>query len=495
MLASGSTSTEHIRQEHARNVLLLSWEYPPRIIGGISTHVYHLSRSLASQGVSVHVVTCSFPGAPSEETVDGVRVTRVENSRLLQANFLLWIYHLNSQMISKTTELLETEKFDLIHAHDWVVGRAAVELKNRLGLPLISTIHATEIGRGGRLDGEYRRKVREIERLLVEQSDGIICCSNYMLDHIQHELSAANAKIHVIPNGVEVDRFKNNGGPQLFSAEVSEDRKIILYVGRIVREKGIFTLLEALDELRTRGKDVSLVFVGEGPLKEDLAKEVLRRRLSDRVKITGFVDQEKLVSLYNSCDAFVLPSHYEPFGMVALEAMASRVPVVVSDVGGLSEIVEDGVTGVKVPSSDPHALAEGILRVLDNQELSQRLKENAYRAVQERYRWDLIAEKTLEAYRTSSPRPQSSKAVEDAEFLSDPALLQFLLTMGATDGEGAVSAGDMASLIKSPETPVKLILGRQASLGYVSTKLGPDSSRVRYHLSPVGIIKACSDMS
>jgi len=169
--------------------------------------------------------------------------------------------------------------------------------------------------------------------------------------------------------------------------------------------------------------------------------------------------------------------------------------VVVSDVGGLSEIVEDGVTGVKVPSSDPHALAEGILRVLDNRELSERLKENAYRAVQERYRWDLIAEKTLEAYRTSSPRPQSSKVVEDAEFLSDPALLQFLLTMGATDGEGAVSAGDMASLIKSPETPVKLILGRQASLGYVSTKLGPDSSRVRYHLSPVGIIKACSDMS
>src|SRR5213594_1382155 len=474
---------------------MLTWEFPPRIIGGISTHVYHLSRALVEKGTSVRVITCDFPNAPAEEIIDGVPVSRVDSGRVPESNFLLWIYHLNSQMISKTTELFETERFDLIHAHDWVVGRAAVELKNRLGLPLISTIHATEIGRGGSLDGEYRRRVRDIERLLVEQSDGIICCSNYMLDHIQHVLGAVKTKIRVIANGVESSRFNDGRQPQLILTGISEDRKTILCVGRIVREKGIFTLLDALEELRKQGKDVSLVFVGEGPLKEDLVKEVLRRKLSDRVKITGFVDQEKLVSLYNSCDAFVLPSHYEPFGMVALEAMASRVPVVVSDVGGLSEIVEDGVTGVKVPSSDPHALAEGILRVLDNRELSERLKENAYRAVQERYRWDLIAEKTLEAYRTSSPRPQSSKVVEDAEFLSDPALLQFLLTMGATDGEGAVSAGDMASLIKSPETPVKLILGRQASLGYVSTKLGPDSSRVRYHLSPVGIIKACSDMS
>src|SRR6266498_142671 len=407
---------------------MLTWEFPPRIIGGISTHVYHLSRALVEKGTPVRVITCDFPNAPAEEIIDGVPVSRVDSGRVPESNFLLWIYHLNSQMISKTIELFETERFDLIHAHDWVVGRAAVELKNRLGLPLISTIHATEIGRGGSLDGEYRRKVRDIERLLVEQSDGIICCSNYMLDHIQHVLGSVKTKVRVIPNGVESSRFNGGRQPQLILAGISEDRKIILYVGRIVREKGIFTLLDALEKLRKQGKDVSLVFVGEGPLKEDLAKEVLRRKLSDRVKLAGFVDEKKLVSLYNSSDVFVLASHYEPFGMVVLEAMASRIPVVVSDVGGLSEIVEDGITGVKVPSSDPHALAEGILRVLENRELSERLKENAYRAVQERYRWDTIAEKTLEAYRTSSPMPQSSKAVEDAEFLSDPALLQFLLT-------------------------------------------------------------------
>jgi len=474
---------------------MLTWEFPPRIIGGISTHVYHLSRALVEKGIPVRVITCDFPKTPAEEIIDGVLVSRVDSGRVPESNFLLWIYHLNSQMISKTTELFETERFDLIHAHDWVVGRAAVELKNRLGLPLISTIHATEIGRGGSLDGEYRTKVRDIERLLVEQSDGIICCSNYMLDHIQHVLGAVKTKIRVIPNGVEASRFNNGHQPQPIPTGVSEDRKTILYVGRIVREKGIFTLLDAFEKLRKQGKDVSLVLVGEGPLKEDLAKEVLRRKLNDRVKLAGFVDEKKLVSLYNSSDAFVLPSHYEPFGMVALEAMASRVPVVVSDVGGLSEIVEDGITGVKVPAYNPSALAEGILRVLEDRELSEQLKENAYRAVQERYRWDMIAEKTIEAYRTRPAEPSPSSRAVDVEFLTDPALVQFLLTIGATDGDGAVSAGEIASLIKSPETPVKLSLGRQASLGYVSTKLAPDSARVRYHLSPVGIIKACSDMS
>src|SRR5256712_1211605 len=475
---------------------MLTWEFPPRIIGGISTHVYHLSRALVEKGTSVRVITCDFPNAPAEEIIDGVPVSRVDSGRVPESNFLLWIYHLNSQMISKTTELFETERFDLIHAHDWVVGRAAVELKKRLDLPLISTIHATEIGRGGSLDGEYRRKVRDIERLLVEQSDGIICCSNYMLDHIQHVLGAVKTKIRVIPNGVEASRFNNGRQPQPIPTGVSEDRKTILYVGRIVREKGIFTLLDAFEKLRKQGKDVRLVLVGEGPLKEDLAKEVLRRKLNDRVKLAGFVDEKELVSLYNSSDVFVLASHYEPFGMVALEAMASRVPVVVSNVAGLSEIVEDGITGVKVPVSDSRALADGILRVLDEREFSAQLKENAYRMVQARDRWDMIAEKTIEVYRTSSAKPSPSpRALEDAEFLSDPALVQFLLTMGATDGEGAISAGEIASLIKSPETPVKLSLGRQASLGYVSTKFAPDSSNVRYHLSPVGIIKACSDMS
>ncbi len=478
------------------NVLMLTWEYPPRIVGGISTHVYNVSKSLVRRGISVHVITCSFPNAPAEEVVDGVHVLRVQNSQLLQGNFLLWIYHLNSQMIKRGIELLKGEKFDLIHAHDWVVGRAALELQNQYDIPLISTIHATEVGRGGSLDDDYRRKVRDIESLLVQKSEGIICCSDYMVQHIRRELGAPDAKIHLIPNGVDISRFNGPFQPgQALNGLPAKDKRIVLYVGRMVREKGIFTLLDAFEELRKQLKDVSLVFTGDGPLREDLAKEVLRRGMGGEVHFTGFVDEPTLTSLYKSSAAFVLPSYYEPFGIVALEAMASRAPVVASDVGGLSELIQDGVTGLKVPAADPHALAKGLLRVLEDAAFADILRENAYRSVQNKYHWELVADKTIETYNLVSAGSPRSTASRDETFLGDPTVLTFLLTIGATDKEGAKSAREISSLIEAPETHVKQILGRQASQGYVLTTLDQERTDVRYLLSGTGIIKACSEFS
>ncbi|HYY91650.1 MAG TPA: glycosyltransferase family 4 protein [Candidatus Dormibacteraeota bacterium] len=484
-------STNHlVAQDRVKNVLLLTWEYPPRIVGGIATHVYHLSKCLAKDGISVHVITCAFPNAPMEEIVEGVYVHRVDENRLLQPNFILWIYHLNSQMIERANQLSQTEQFDLIHAHDWVVGRAAVELKNKMHIPLVSTIHATEIGRGGNLEDDYRKKILEIERLLAKQSQMIICCSNYMLDHIQNRLGAHSDNLRVIPNGVELSRFNNQN-----NSVGEHEQKTVLYVGRIVREKGVFTLLEALAELRSRGKNVRLVFTGEGPLKKDLAREVLRRRLNDHVVFTGFVDEEKLVGLYASSDCFVLPSLSEPFGMVALEAMASRIPVVASDVGGLAEIVENRVTGIKVPPGDPHALADSIQQVIDDQQLAERMKQNAFRMVQEGYRWDMVAQMTIEAYQLAFSKPATQLTSGNEEFLSGSALLQLLLAAGASSAEKGLAAGEIASQLNSSDIPVKLILGREASQGYVSTEIDDGSSNVLYHLTPIGIIKACSEMS
>ena len=478
------------------NVLMLTWEYPPRIIGGISTHVYNVSKSLARRGVSVHVITCSFPNTPAEEVVDGVHLLRVENSQLLQGNFLLWIYHLNSQMIKRGAELLTGGKFDLIHAHDWVVGRAALELRNRYDVPLISTIHATEVGRGGPLEDDYRKKVQDIERLLVEKSEAIICCSNYMVDHIRRDLGALDGKIQVIPNGVDVSRFNGAAKPgQALTSLPVKDKKIVLYVGRMVREKGIFTLLDAFEELRKQRKDVNLVFTGDGPLREGLEREVLLRGMSDDVHFTGFVDEQSLILLYKSSAAFVLPSYYEPFGIVALEAMASRAPVVASDVGGLSDMIQDGVTGLKVPAADPHALAKGLVRVLEDAALADLLRENAYRSVQEKYHWDLVADKTIETYNAASARLPRSGIAGDETFLADQAVLTLLLTTGATDREGAKNAREIASLIEAPEASVKQILGRQASRGYVLTTLDQERQDVRYLLNGAGIIKACSEFS
>ncbi len=475
---------------------MLSWEFPPRIIGGISTHVYHLSKALAARGISVHVTTCDFPKAPAQELVNGVHVSRVDSGQVPQANFLLWIYHLNSQMIRRGKEILKAENFDLIHAHDWLVGRAAIELKDHYDTPLVTTIHATETGRGGTVDTTYRKKVHDIERLLVQHSERVICCSNYMVHHIQHNLEVPAGKIHVIPNGVDLSTFNNSDRSGSVRTKLGlGEGKIILYVGRIVREKGVFTLLDAFVDLRKQGKNASLVFVGDGPLRENLAREALRRGMKEHVHFTGFIDEPSLVDLYRSSDVFVLPSLYEPFGIAALEAMAAHTPVVVSDVGGLSEIVEDGVTGVKVPHGEPMPLAKALIRVLEDDAFASQLKQNAYRSIQARYGWDLVAEKTLEAYSLVTSQAPSPTTATDEDFLTEQGLLHFLLTMGATGKNVAKSAGEIASLIKAPEIPVKLILGRQASRGYVSTTFGPDLPDVKYHLSEAGIIKACSDLS
>lgn len=477
-------------------VLTLSWEFPPRIVGGISTHVYHLSRALCNNGTAVHVITCDFPGCPPEEVVDGVRVSRVDISRVAQGDFLLWAYRMNSLMIERAAEILENLSFELIHAHDWMVGRAAIELKNRYHIPLITTIHATEIGRAGGVDNTQRKKIHNIERLLVCNSEAVICCSSYMARNVQKNLGVSTDKTHVIPNAVDVSRFDVIPESGAIRKKLQRgERKLVLYVGRLVREKGLQTLLDAFEILLKENIRARLVIVGEGPVKEELMEKVLSNGMHDHVHFTGFVDEASLVSLYKSSDVFVLPSLYEPFGIVALEAMASGVPVVVSDVGGLSEIVENGLNGLKVPAADSKSLAAALQLVLQDSTFAERLRNNAYQYVHEKFDWNYVACKTLEAYRATVRTNPSSAAVSHEDFISDNGVLHILLTSGAAAREGAKSAREIAAMIGAPEVPVKLMIGRQVSHGYVSTLLATEFPEVRYHLSETGIIKAYSIFS
>lgn len=471
-------------------VLMLTWEFPPRIVGGIATHVFDLSRALAAQGVSVHVLTCDFPNAPAEEIIDGVRVTRVDAGRFPQSSFLLWIYHLNSKLVECAEALLKTEHYDLVHAHDWLVGRAALELKARHDLPLVTTIHATEMGRGGALDNEYRTKVHVAERLLAKSSERVICCSQYMVRHLKETLSIPADAIDVIHNAVDVARFRTNGQPNPF-----EDGRTILFVGRLVNEKGVQTLLKAFSILRRNGSDASLVVVGDGPMKTDFTRDALSLGLDGSVRFTGFTDPAVLISMYRSSDVVVVPSLYEPFGIVALEAMAARTPVIVSDVGGLAEIVEDGQTGLKVPPGDPDVLALALDTVLHDPGYADKLRQNAYRVVGTRFTWDGVAAKTRTVYRmaVAQPRVPAAPLTEDA-FLDDVSLIQFLLAVGATKSDAGLTSKEIASKVAAPNERVKLVLGWLVSDGYVSTAAAAGPA-VRYHLSETGIIKACRGLS
>lgn len=502
-------------------VLILSWEFPPRIIGGLSTHVYHISRALSFRGAIVQVITCDFPNVQCQQTIDGVQVLRVNSSGISEKDFLLWIYFMNSLMIEKASKILDKDQFDIIHAHDWMVGRAALKLKNYYNIPLVTTVHATEIGRGGGNLYHYHQKIiHYVERLLISHSERVICCSNYMSYHIKENFGISNDKIHVIPNAVDILRFHSAPSHCQVIANlrqrynISSDEKVILYVGRLVREKGIYTLIDAFEMLwRRKMINLNLVIVGEGPIKESLMTEVRNRGLQKHIHFIGFIDEVTLTALYRSSDVFIVPSLYEPFGIVVLEAMASGVPVVVSDVGGLSDIVENGVTGLKFPSGDSDSLVAAIRCVLEFPSVAEHLKLNAYDYIVKRCNWDLVAEKTLQTYNQAmledrilstayNNNIQVSAAVRDEDFLTGQGLLRLLFTLGATKKEGSKTAQEVADFLGASEISVKLILGELASKGYistiiVSTMIDPESTavEVRYHLTERGIISACADFS
>src|SRR2546422_5286487 len=481
-------------------VLMLSWEFPPRIIGGISTHVYHLSKSLVCKGNTVHVLTFDFPNTQPEDVVEGVSISRVESAGVSQTDFLLWIYSMNSLMIERGKRLLRDQAFDLVHAHDWMVGRAALELNKSSGIPLVATVHATEIGRRAGLYDDYQRKIHEIEQLLIQYSEQVICCSQYMLRHLKVNFGAPPDKISVISNGVDMSQFdseKNDGRElrQKLSLGTRPAEKVVLYVGRLVEEKGLHTLIEAFEILNQENVGATLIIAGEGPIKEELMTEVRQRGLEEVIRITGFVDEATLIALYRSSNIFVLPSDYEPFGISVLEAMAARIPVVVSDVGGLSEIVEHGVTGLKVQPRDPVSLAASIRRLLEEESLARELTQKAYLMAGERYRWDHAAESTLRVYERASSEMLKFGAVPDEHFLTETSLTNLLFTLGATNSKNARSAGEIADVVKAPSRPLKLILGNLSSNGYLANLLDPESHEVRYHLSDKGIIKACASFS
>jgi len=381
-------------------VMMLTWEFPPRIIGGISPHVYHLSKNLAAKGVKVYVVTCDFPGAPYHETIDGVEVFRVDSYRNPAPDFASWVYLMNMNMQREAAAIVKKlDGVDLFHAHDWLVANASIGLKHVFRRPLLATIHSTEIGRRNGLHSDYERMIHETEAWLTYEAWRVICCSNYMLSHVKWAFGLPEDKLVMIPNGVDVKEYeRGNVDPDQFRRRFAlPEEKMVLFVGRLVYEKGVHVLINAVPKILKK-VNAKFVIVGNGYMKDMLSEQIKRMGLAHKVLFTGFVDDETLRNLQKCADVCVVPSLFEPFGIVALEAMAAKTPVVVSDTGGLSEIVEHDVTGVKVYPDNPDSLAWGVTRVLLDEDYANRLRENAYRAVLEKFNWERISQQTKSVY-------------------------------------------------------------------------------------------------
>ena len=383
-------------------VMMLTWEFPPRIIGGISPHVYHLSKSLAKNGAKVYVVTCDFPGAPQHEVVDGVEVFRIDSYKNPSPNFATWVYLMNMNMQKEAAAIVNSlgGKVDVFHAHDWLVANAGIGLKHVFRKPLLATIHSTEIGRRDGIRTDYERMIHETEAWLTYEAWKVICCSNYMVSHVRWAFGLPEDKLIMVPNGVNVQEYATNKNADLsqFRRKFAlPEEKIVLFVGRLVYEKGIHVLINTVPKVLEK-VNAKFVVVGNGYMKEPLSNLIRGLSLTHKVMFTGFVDEETLRNLQRCADVSVVPSFFEPFGIVALEAMAAKSPLVVSDTGGLSEIVEHDVTGVKVYPNNLDSLAWGMTRVLLDEKYANWLKNNAYKKTQEEYNWDRIGRQTKNVY-------------------------------------------------------------------------------------------------
>jgi glycogen synthase len=385
---------------------MLSWEFPPRIIGGLAPHVYELSRALVRKGVEVHVATCDFPGAEAYEVVDGVVVHRVDSYGSPTPDFATWVAMMNVNLQRELAEIISSNGISLLHAHDWLVANASIGLKHIFRLPLVATVHSTENGRRNGVHNDYQKMISSTEDWLCREAWRVICCSKYMENEINSTLGVADTRIDIVPNGIKIELFqKQMNLVELRSRYAQPYEKLVLFVGRLVQEKGVSLIVEAAPKLRDL--NVKFIVVGEGYLKEELIRRVKELGLSDNVYVTGFLESETIRGLFRVADVCLIPSLYEPFGIVALEAMASGAPIVTTGSGGLGEILEPDKTATFVYPT-PESLAWGIRNVLTTPSYADYLKNNAFERVKS-YQWGAIATSTLGIYMRTMLEYQAGK--------------------------------------------------------------------------------------
>ena len=381
-------------------ILMLTWEYPPRVVGGIARVVYDISRTLLKDGHDVTVVTYREGDTPYFEDDKGVKVYRVDNYMINPNNFIDWIMQLNFNMVAKVNEIMKEQgEFDVIHAHDWLVAYAAKTLKNSYNIPIVSTIHATEAGRNSGIHDETQRYINDTEWMLTYESAEVIVNSNYMKNELQRLFGLPYEKINVIPNGVNLNLFNGIERDYNFRRKYAMDNeKVILFMGRLVYEKGIQHLIAAMPKILSNYHDAKLVIAGKGGMIDELKAETSSLGLDNKVYFTGYMDSKKVQKMYKCADVAVFPSTYEPFGIVALEAMLAGVPTVVSDVGGLDEIVTHGVDGMKSYAGNSNSIADSVTALLYDHQLATNISKKARQKVKEQFNWEKIAQDTHFTY-------------------------------------------------------------------------------------------------
>jgi glycosyltransferase involved in cell wall biosynthesis len=385
-------------------------------MGGMGTHVAGLAPALIRAGVDVHVITPqpttnstsspppnpdgSVPGVTEEDEVVVYRVPLAESSGDISDQ----AQKTNHAILDQGLELLDAGlSFDLMHAHDWLVVFAAQALKQRFRFPLVATLHATERGRarGQSLQTDLQRSIHGAEWWLVYEAWRLITCSHHMASEVQAFFHAPQEKIDVVPNGVNPHRDGGWTSEDLTDCRArfgAANQRMVFSVGRLVHEKGFHSLIESVPYILAEFPDTQFVIAGRGPEAQNLMQRAQVLGVAENVFFPGFISDQERDCLYQIADCAVFPSLYEPFGIVALEAMAAGCPVVVTEVGGLCEVVQHGKTGVTVYPDDVESIAWGLLNILQNPAMAATRAERARRVVRREFSWDAVAARTIAVY-------------------------------------------------------------------------------------------------
>jgi glycogen(starch) synthase len=393
-------------------VLLISWEYPPVIEGGLGRHVRKLSEHLVADGVEMHVLTRGGGRLPLQEERHGVIVHRVREPPFPKDidAFVRWVTDMNGHMEELGAQLCQRFEFDLVHSHDWLVSGAAERLARRVGRPWLTTVHATEFGRHqGWVQKHPQSYIHSVERAMARRADHLITCSEYMRSHVARVFGVPAAGITTIPNGIDPRDLEPvvDDLPGLRAHYAAPDQRLVLLVGRLVYEKGFHLALDALAPVIRKRLGVRFVVAGTGTAEAELKRQAKRLGLSRHGSFLGWVGDDMLHSLYRVADLCIVPSIYEPFGLVALEAMASGCLCIVADTGGLREVVpEDGTVGLRFPSRDSAALGEILEQVLTDDSARAQLVAEAREHVL-RFDWAEVARRTREVYEALPAAPRA----------------------------------------------------------------------------------------
>lgn len=397
-------------------VLIVSWEYPPVVVGGLGRHVHALACRLAAAGHDVRVLSRQFGATDAsthptvDEKVDGVRILRVAEDPAhleFERDMIAWMLAMCHGMLRAAPAWLDGWRPDVVHAHDWLVTHAAIGIADQLKAPLVVTLHATEAGRhAGWLSSVVSQQVHSMEWWLAQRADALITCSEAMRSETAGLFDREPDEITVLHNGIEPRRWRvAQADVDAVRARYAPDGSpLLLYFGRLEYEKGVHDLIAALPRIRKAHPGTRLLVAGKGTQLDFLVEQARTHRVRRAVQLLGHLSDDELAATLAAVNAVVLPSRYEPFGMVALETAAAGAPLVASTAGGLGEVVRDRVTGLSFTPGDVAGIAAAVREVLDAPDEAAVRAEAARARLRSEFDWDRITQSTVEVYASARRR-------------------------------------------------------------------------------------------